>query len=146
MTSSGHQRGRDGPSALVVGVDGSDTSWRALYYALGLARRQRSTVIAVFVIATIGTYASVAIAPCLVNADLAEELERTVVALAAEYGVATQFLSLVGDPVSTLIRIATAEHADALVLGASQAPGHRLFGSVAVRAVRRCRCPITVVP
>jgi nucleotide-binding universal stress UspA family protein len=146
VTSTGYERGCDGPSALVVGVDGSDTSWRALYYAFGLARRQRSTVIAVFVIVTIGGYASMAVAPCQVNADLAEELERAVVTLAAEYGVATKFLSLVGDPVSTLIRVATAEHADALVLGASQALGHRLFGSVALRAVRRCRCPVTVVP
>jgi hypothetical protein len=35
-------------SLLVVGIDGSNTSWRALHYAFGLARRQGGFVVAVF--------------------------------------------------------------------------------------------------
>ena len=36
--------GTDGPKMIVVGLDGSRTSWRAASYANGLARRQRSRV------------------------------------------------------------------------------------------------------
>ena len=48
--------GCDGPTTLVVGVDGSDTATRALYYALGLARRQHSSVIAVYATTTRAGY------------------------------------------------------------------------------------------
>jgi nucleotide-binding universal stress UspA family protein len=41
--------GSDGPSAIVVGINGSRTSLRASAYAAGLARRQRSRLIAVYV-------------------------------------------------------------------------------------------------
>ena len=51
-TATGFELGSDGPTTLVVGVDGSDTSWRALYYAFGLARRQHATVVAVFAVTT----------------------------------------------------------------------------------------------
>ena len=41
--------GTDGPGAIVVGVDGTPTSLRALAYAAGLARRQRAELIVVYV-------------------------------------------------------------------------------------------------
>ena len=41
--------GTDGPSLIMVGVDGSRTSLRAAAYAGGLARRQRSRLLAVYV-------------------------------------------------------------------------------------------------
>src|SRR5260370_42655103 len=41
--------GTDGPSLIMAGVDGSRTSLRAAAYAGGLARRQRSRLLAVYV-------------------------------------------------------------------------------------------------
>jgi nucleotide-binding universal stress UspA family protein len=146
MTTKAFELGRDGPSVLVVGVDGSDTSWRALYYGFGLARRQHSTVIAVFVIAYRTGYDATMACGYEVGTDMAAELEPAIHALANEYQVKTQFVSLCGDPVSSLNKIAAEQRADAIIVGASQAFGHRLFGSKAVRAVRRGQCPITVVP
>jgi nucleotide-binding universal stress UspA family protein len=139
--------GCDGPTTLVVGVDGSDTATRALYYALGLARRQHSSVIAVYA-ATIpaGFDAETGAAPYQASLEVAAELEPRILALAADYHVNTKFVSVPGDPVTVLINIAETHHADGIVLGASKTIGHRLFGSAAVRAVRRCRCPVTVVP
>jgi nucleotide-binding universal stress UspA family protein len=41
--------GTDGPSLILVGVDGSRTSLRAAAYAAGLARRQHSRLLVVYV-------------------------------------------------------------------------------------------------
>jgi nucleotide-binding universal stress UspA family protein len=143
---TGFELGCDGPTTLVVGVDGSDTATRALYYALGLARRQRSSVIAVYAMTTLTGYDDAMGAAYQASLEVAEELKAKILALAADYHVKTQFVSVPGEPVTVLIKVAAAHHADGIVLGASQAIGHKLFGSTAVRAVRRCRCPVTVVP
>jgi nucleotide-binding universal stress UspA family protein len=146
---AGFELGCDGPTTLVVGVDGYDTATRALYYALGLARRQRSSVIAVYAMTTPAGYdyhAAIDGAQYQASLELAEDLKAKIEALAVEYHVNAQFVAVAGDPVTVLIKIAAAHHADGIVLGASTTIGHKLFGSAAVRAVRRCRCPVTVVP
>jgi nucleotide-binding universal stress UspA family protein len=146
-TKTGFELGSDGPTTLVVGVDGSATSWRALYYAFGLARRQHSTVIAVFASNTIVAGSDGALAGALAetNAQLADELKPTIQKLAADYRVPTTFIARAGDAVNTLIEIATEHHADALIIGASETLVHHLVGSKALRTVRRCHCPVTVV-
>jgi nucleotide-binding universal stress UspA family protein len=149
-----YEHGCDGPTTLVVGVDGTDTATRALYYALGLARRQHSNVIAVYAMTTVAGYDAMGLAGYDVmgatqhqaSLELAEELKSKIQALAADYHVSTTFLAVAGDPATVLIKIAAAHHADGIVLGASKTIGHKLFGSTAIRAVRRCRCPVTVVP
>ncbi|GAA5185392.1 universal stress protein [Rugosimonospora acidiphila] len=146
---SGFELGSDGTAPLVVGVDGSGTSWRALYYAFGIARRQNATVLAVFAVSSpiaLDDDELMACATTQANDQLADELRLTIQTLAADYRVRTTFVSLVGDPVGTLIRIADEQRADALIIGASQAFIHRVLPSKAVRAVRRCRCPVIVVP
>jgi nucleotide-binding universal stress UspA family protein len=145
--AAGFELGCDGPTTLVVGVDGSDTATRALFYALGLARRQHSSVIAVYAMTTTAAYdAAIDATQYQASLGLAEELKSKIQSVAADYHVKTQFVSVAGDPVTVLIKIAAAHRADGIVLGASKAIGHKLFGSAAVRAVRRCRCPVTVVP
>ena len=41
--------GTDGPMVVLTGVDGSRTSMRAAAYAAGLARRQQSRLVVVYV-------------------------------------------------------------------------------------------------
>jgi nucleotide-binding universal stress UspA family protein len=141
--------GSDGPTTLVVGVDGSDTSWRALHYAFGLARRQHATVLAVFVVTTpfgFGYDGIIVGAIAEANDQLIDELELAIHTLAADYRVRTKFIAKAGDPVNTLILVAQEQRADALIIGASQARIHQVFPSNAIRAVRRCHCLVTVVP
>jgi hypothetical protein len=45
------ERGTDGPLLILAGVDGSPTAMRASSYAAGLARRQRSRLVFVYVAA-----------------------------------------------------------------------------------------------
>lgn len=140
--------GSDGLRALVVGIDGSETSWRALYYAFGLARRQRGSVLAVFAGVQTSAFELDGCPSELWTASdrLAAELRDAVAALSDEHQVAAEFVTTQCEPVESLIRVAAECRADAIIIGASRALTHKLFGSTAVRTVRRSRCPVTVVP
>jgi nucleotide-binding universal stress UspA family protein len=145
--------GTDGPSAIVVGIDGSATSMRAGAYAAGLARRQRARLVAVYVGSTSqlgitdpGAAALLRIARAeafeQTAADLRDEAEK----LAGERGLAVTFVATRGDSLAELHRIARESRADAIVVGASAKPAHRIAGSLAVRLVRSGQWPVTVVP
>ncbi len=142
MTDSTQRCGGDA-GRLLVGVDGSDTSWRAMYYALGRARRENCTVIAVNVMPV--TVAEVG-GGCTALVDAGNEMGSEVESLAREYQVHARFVSVVGDPAGVLLRLATEYHADGIVVGASKTLVHKIFGSIASRAVRHSPCPVTVVP
>jgi nucleotide-binding universal stress UspA family protein len=144
------ERGTDGPRVILVGVDGSPTSLRAAAYAAGLARRQRSRLVAVFVAEPAPPMSGWVPNAEVVARDAAAEVDAE---LRAELGPASERLGLQveyrtvrGDPVVELSRVADQLPADAVLVGASEQAGHRVIGSVAVRLVRRGRWPVTVVP
>jgi nucleotide-binding universal stress UspA family protein len=145
--------GTDGPTAILVGVDGSTNSLRAGAYAAGLARRQRARLVAVYVepitsmaAAMPGAGAALAVARDEAFAQCADDLARQAEEFARERGVNITFIAARGDPFSEICRVAMEIRADALVVGASAKAGHRLVGSLAVRLVRAGRWPVTVVP
>jgi nucleotide-binding universal stress UspA family protein len=144
--------GTDGPTTILVGVDGSTTSLRAAAYAMGLARRQRAKVTAVYVapVATLGAAtpggAALSVARHQAFGEIAEDLRRRTEEAAQELGISLTFVAAEGDPFTELRRVADEIRADAVVVGASAQAGHRLVGSLAVRLVRAGRWPVTVVP
>jgi nucleotide-binding universal stress UspA family protein len=150
VSSDGFELGCDGPSTLVVGVDGSDTAWRALYWAVGQARRQHSRVVAVYAERGASLVGSPVMGASVLVDDADERyretLQEAVRALGAEHGVDTRLVVVTADPVLALSKIADEVRADAIIVGASEQAGHRLFGSVAVRIVRAGDRPVTVVP
>ena len=145
--------GTDGPSAIVVSIDGSPTSMRAGAYAAGLARRQRARLVAVYVGSTSAMCVTDPGAAALLRLARAEAFEQTAADLrdeaekfAGERGIAVTFVATRGDSLAELHRIAREISADAIVVGASAKAGHRLAGSLAVRLVRSGQWPVTVVP
>lgn len=144
------ERGTDGPRVIMVGVDGSPPSERAAAYAAGLARRQRSRLVVVFVGEPAGLVASVygqaAAAAVQAAEELAGELRAQVRQAAEEMGLPVTFAVRRGDPYAELRAAADELKADMLVVGASAQAGHRFVGSVATRLVRQGRWPVVVVP
>ncbi|MEU1778788.1 universal stress protein [Streptomyces abikoensis] len=147
---SGFERGTDGPRVIVVGVDGSDTSWRAAAYAAGLARRQNALLAVVYVqpllVGGAALGAPVAETTEQVAEELLAEIRETTERLRGVHEVRWQFHTFRGDPYTGLVETADELKADAVVVGASEQAGHRIVGSVAVRLVKAGRWPVTVVP
>jgi len=143
--------GTDGPSVIVAGIDGSDSSMRAAAYAAGLARRQNSRLALVYIqpLNTMGG-ASAGAAMVQLGQEMATDLERQIREAAERIPngerVRWEFISQPGDPYNGLVEVADRLRADAVVIGASKKAGHRIVGSVAVRLVKAGRWPVTVVP
>jgi nucleotide-binding universal stress UspA family protein len=145
----GFELGTDGPGAIVVGVDGSPTSMRAAAYAAGLARRQRTRLIAVYARSTPTTLLAMADHSGMgVNAVLEaqDELERQLRAEINGWGADSEVLVRTGDPLTVLAEVAKETRADALIVGSSAGFGHRIAGSLAIKLVRCGKWPVTVVP
>ncbi|MEU1585263.1 universal stress protein [Micromonospora sp. NPDC005710] len=144
------ERGTDGPRVIMVGIDGTRTSERAGSYAAGLARRQGSALVVVFVSSASGLTALVpgmdAGAVQRTHDELADELRRECRRGAEQWGIPVTLLVRRGDAYGELRAAADEFQADMLVVGASEQAGHRLVGSVATRLVRAGRWPVVVVP
>jgi len=152
VENPGFELGTDGPSMILVGVDGSVTALRAASYAAGLARRQGARVVGVYVAPLGGMMlassasAGVLAAESEAHDELAKQLADRADETARELGIDVTFISAHGDPYREITRIAAETRADAIVVGASLQAGHRLMGSLAVRLVRAGKWPVTVVP
>jgi nucleotide-binding universal stress UspA family protein len=144
---------RDGPRAIVVGVDGSTSSLRAAAYAAGLARRQRCRLIAVFVRslpAVLLPMADTSGSAAATVAQAHDEVERELRAAIAERSPAldldVRLVVRTGEPFTELLDVAQQVRADAVVVGRSTKILHRIAGSLAIKLVRAGRWPVTVVP
>jgi nucleotide-binding universal stress UspA family protein len=141
--------GTDGPKSILVAVDGSDTSRRAAAYAAGLARRQRSELVVVFV-HTPGGLASMRaeslVGMAQTNADTARQLQHEIDERAGALGVRARLIEREGDPATEIAKVADELRVDAVVVGASMQVGHRFIGALGVHLVRLAHWPVTVVP
>jgi nucleotide-binding universal stress UspA family protein len=139
---------------IVVGVDGSDNSLRALDWAMKEAAQRQAAL-------TVLTVNPVAVSywtenPIILPEDKAEEEKAR---KAAEEAVATAASQLGGSqPTSVTVRavsgipaeelIKASGDAEVLVMGARGGGGFArlLLGSVTNQVVQHAACPVTVVP
>ena len=141
--------GTDGPARILVGIDGSETSMRAGAYAAGMARRQGSHLIALYVASPspmAAQMASTTAAMMQTQDEIGRQLRAAVEEGAALIGVDATFVRRRGNPYRELIAVAAELRVDAVVVGASMKSGRRFVGSLAGRLVRDATWPITVVP
>jgi nucleotide-binding universal stress UspA family protein len=141
--------GTDGPTRILVGVDGSETSLRAAAYAAGLARRQGAKLIVLYVKTSSPTPIAAPEAAVAINqshdqiaAELLEQIDKN----APRLGIEVELVVREGNPYGEVRQLAEERKVDAIVVGASTQAGHRLVGSLAAKLVRNAAWPVTVVP
>jgi nucleotide-binding universal stress UspA family protein len=142
-------------AGVLVGMDGSETSWHALSWACGEARRLRRRAVVVFVSSSAGsgTPASALIGAFLFDCgwneptatEQAETLGREVQCYAASHGVDLTFVHTYGDTASELLRLARVHHVDQIVVGRSVKARHHLAGSLGRRLAGKREAPVVVV-
>lgn len=144
------ERGTDGPKVIVVGVDGSASSLRALAYAAGLARRQHALLAVVYVqpVMAAGAALGAPVGETMdeIAEDLVTHIRESAERVRGIFDIRWEFHTFRGDPYNGLVKAADELKADAVVVGASEHAGHRIIGSVAIRLVKAGRWPVTVVP
>ena len=145
-------------SHILVGVDGSKESFRALDYALDLAKLMNASVDALYSI------------PSRVYAELAEREVRIedpsgdirfismlqqeennmrdrISDAGAAHGISMEFHTRVGDPVESMVEFITSSGVDLVVVGSSgKGMADRLIlGSVSTGIVHKSPVPILVI-
>lgn len=141
-------------SEIVVGVDGSDASRRALRWALREGATRGTSVRAIMVWESRAVLAGPA--PMLMRPDLAphhvqqehrNELREMVTECESETpGVAVHAELAEGHPVAVLAE--RSENAAMLVLGdhGRGTVSEAVLGSVALHVIRHAHCPVVVIP
>jgi nucleotide-binding universal stress UspA family protein len=133
---------------LVLGLDGSESSDRALEYATGLARDHGSSVRVVHVI-EIATGRGGGLAH-LDERELQAKVEQQVKSLTdagVDAGIELHNAK-VGGPANVIAEVAARDGADVIVIGTRgrSAAAGILTGSVAHRLLHSAHCPLMVIP
>jgi nucleotide-binding universal stress UspA family protein len=135
---------------IVVGLDGSPTSWDAFCWAAGQAVRAKGKLIAVYVMPWIEPvvafgvpldYAGVEQA----RQDVADTLKGEAAQRARDLGISVRFVGEYGDVTHALSEVARTEHANLVVVGRSAKLLHHLAGSLSHRLISRNDAPVVVV-
>lgn len=134
---------------IVVGVDGSPGSVRALQQAVDLARALSADVDAVHTWQVTYGASELSMMPSIPVPEIQEGAERTlakVVDSVDAHGVAINPIAVEGDPAATLLD--AAQGADMLVVGSRGHGGFvgLLLGSVSHKVIHHAPCPVLVVP
>ena len=132
---------------IVVGVDGSDASERALRWAASEARARGGTVQAITAWRWdgSGTFFVAATSPADERERARQILDETLAKVAEDFTDVPILGELVED---TPGRALTHQPADILVLGSHghSRLHHAVLGSVSEECVRRATCPVVVLP
>ncbi|TWT20508.1 universal stress protein [Luteimonas wenzhouensis] len=136
---------------ILVPVDGSDASTRALRHALALCKAFRSgKLLVVAVDDSLFPGAERKMGAEAAAAHHAENFERMLGParkLLARRKVKAEFIELVGDVAASILEAAAAKKADVIVMGSRGAGGIKgvLLGSVSQKVLAGTPVPVTIV-
>ena len=144
---------RDVRTKIVVGVDGSEHSARAVEWAAEYAAGRAAEVVVAHVVPV---PISLAMGPYRVyerpTTGELDELRRVAeldwCKRLADAGIAYRVVIATGTPASELLRIADVENADLVVTGRRGLGGFAelLLGSTSHQVAHHLHCPLTIVP
>jgi nucleotide-binding universal stress UspA family protein len=137
---------------ILVPIDFSDCSRKALRYAIPLAKEHKAAITVAYVVpaisAAFGEYG--AFDAAAITKEMRERAERDLATLVVDEVrgvVAADTIVRTGSPAQEIIAIAKRLPADMIVLSTHGRTGlkHALLGSVTERVVRHAPCPVLVV-
>lgn len=139
---------------ILCPTDFSEFSERALHYATVLARWYESEIAALHVVQQVlphGDATPLVPSWSLLNPDVCAKLRERLnefVAPVVKMGISAGGAVKEGDTAGEILREATAQGADLVVIGTHGRGGfqHLVLGSVAEKVLRRCACPVLTVP
>lgn len=134
---------------ILVGVDGSDNSQRALEWAITLAGPFRAEVIAVHAVGLLARLDGGTPVPSHPHRDeLQATFESVWCAPLARSDVAYRTLCVDGPPVLAVLNAASEEEADLIVLGRRGSGGFTelMLGSTSHQVAEHSSCPVFIVP
>jgi nucleotide-binding universal stress UspA family protein len=141
---------------IVVGVDGSEGSARALRWAIGLAAEDGAEVIAVYALGPLedlarGASGAVSAGLGLVGSwrnELRRQLEEEWCSPLRSAGVPFRIQVARASAASALMAVADREDADLIVVGAHGHGGFedRVLGGVSYKVSHRAHQPVVIVP
>lgn len=135
-----YEVGKDGLAVIVVGVDGTPRALHAAAWASGLARRERATLVLVYVEPLAGPayWSPIGMATAAEAASaFVAELRQTAAENLDAMGVRWDLVHYRGDPGHGIEKVAEEWHADCIVVGR---------GGVAKFLTSDARRPVVVVP
>jgi nucleotide-binding universal stress UspA family protein len=141
---------------IVVGLDGSQTSWNAFWWACGEAARSAGRLVAAFVTSVDKMGAAQAVSVLAgtpldyrafesATTQQAAALEADARKQASEQYIPIEFVHTYGDPATELASLAQQAQADLIVVGKSTSIIHHLAGSVSKRLTGHRTTPVIVV-
>jgi nucleotide-binding universal stress UspA family protein len=141
---------------VVVGIDGSESSWDAFWWASGQAQRQHGRVVAAFVSPTVetsllATSMALSASSCdhaafdQIATEQAERLRHQLEGYATDHDIPFTFVRARGDATTELLHVADKYHADLIVIGKSTKARHHLAGSLGKRLIGKRNAPVVVV-
>jgi nucleotide-binding universal stress UspA family protein len=140
------------PPSIVVGVDGSECSMRAVSYAAGLARRQGAALVAVYVRRSPSGFAYLANTPgalaAVVEAETVTEirLRDEIAEECACAGIEGSLVVRMGNTVRAVIETADELQAHAVIVGSRPRLMARFLPSGMGRLLGRAGRPVVLIP
>ena len=133
---------------IIVPIDFSENSLKALEFALFFAEKRKGKIILVHVIEIVFDFASqAAIALESMNKD-AEAAMKKLIKKYQTSGIDLEYRILEGTASISTARVAEEEEASLIIMGTQGESGINkvLFGSTAVNVIKEAYCPVLVVP
>lgn len=133
---------------IIVPIDFSDNSIKALEFAISLATKKQGKITLVHVVEVVYDFASQASLALDALFTDGENLLKKILTKYSAAEVPMDYQILEGNPAISVARIAEEQEATLIVMGTQGASGIKkaLIGTTTVSLIREAKCPILVVP